>query len=186
VVVAGEATRSGWPEHPTKKFPFAMSEINDLHADQPRDQGTNPDLRQELKARQQLSWPAVAKAAIAAGAVFFFLSGGTPWSTAGTMDGVMGRLLPWGLVALLITHFILAFLYSAFIGWVIYRFKTFFAIPLGTLMGLPLYAVNWAVFSTLASKGEETRCFLVHILFALFVSILYKALSIPKVPEPAK
>jgi hypothetical protein len=139
-------------------------------------------LHQEWRSRQLLCWNAVTKAAMGAGAVVFVLSGGSPWSTAGTMNAIMGRDLPIGMVALFILHFLFAFVYGAIIASLIYRMRLILAILTGVGVGLALYAVNYSVFHffTAQMQSPEARAFYVHLSFSLIFSAAYKALSVPK------
>ena len=137
---------------------------------------------QEWRSWQRIDVAAVLKAAIAAGLIFFFLSGGSPWSTAGTMNAIMGRDLPFGMFALVALHFLLAVVYTFIMAAAIYRFRTPMAVPLGVLVGIGLYAVNFVVYSAsgLHQKSPEFRPIMVHLMFALFASLIYKAMSVPK------
>ncbi len=137
---------------------------------------------QEWRSRQKIDVSAVLKAAFGSGLIFFLLSGGSPWSTAGTMNAIMGRDLPFGMFTLIALHFLLAIVYTFIIAAAIYRFRTPFAVPAGVGVGLALYAVNFVVYraSGLLQKSPEFRPVMVHLMFALFASLLYKAMSVPK------
>lgn len=137
---------------------------------------------QEWRSRQHIDPVAVLKAGLTAGLVFFILSGGAPWSTAGTMNAIMGRDVSLGIVPLLALHLILSIFYTFIIASVIYRFRTPVATGLGVGVGMALYGINFLVFQALgvAMKSPEFRAFLVHFLFALVASLSYKALSVPK------
>src|SRR5688572_27517766 len=137
---------------------------------------------QEWRSRQRIDVGAVLKTAVAAGAIFFLLSGGSPWSTAGTMNAIMGRDLPFGMFTLVGLHFLLAVVYTFIIAAGIYRFRTPMAVPLGVLVGIVLYGVNYVVYSAsgITQKSPEFRPIMVHLMFALFASLIYKAMSVPK------
>lgn len=140
--------------------------------------------QQELRARQALSPSAVFKTGFAVGAIFFVMSGGSPWTTAGTMNMIMGRDFDLGFWTLLIGHMALAFLYTWIIGGIIYRLKTPAAVAVAVLVGIALYGANAVAYFALQGKthslGEFVPCF-VHITFSLFAGLLYKAFSIPNV-----
>ena len=140
--------------------------------------------QQELRARQALDMGAVFKTAFAVGIILFIMSGGSPWTTAGTMDMIMGRFFKLGFFSLLVGHLAVAFLYTWVIASVIYRLKTPAAVPIGVLIGLGLYVANSVVYYALGGpdKGEFVTIF-VHVVFSLFASLMYKAFSIPKVAE---
>lgn len=137
---------------------------------------------QEWRARQHINIPAVLKAGFGAGLIFFIMSGGTPFSTSGTMNAVMGRDIPMSFPLLLVCHFGLSWLYMAIIAAVIYRFKTVIAVPVGIAIALALYGANYLLFSAfgVTMQSPEFRPFMVHFMFGLFGSLLYKAMSVPK------
>jgi hypothetical protein len=140
--------------------------------------------QQELRARQALSPSAVVKTGFAVGAIFFVMSGGSPWTTAGTMNMIMGRDFDLGFWSLLFGHFALAFLYTWIIGSIIYRLKTPAAVAVAVLIGLGLYAVNAVAFFALGGKMHTPGNFVpffVHVTFSLFAGLLYKAFSVPSV-----
>lgn len=141
---------------------------------------------QEWRSRQHISIPAVLKAGFGAGLLFFIMSGGTPFSTAGTMNAVMGRDIAMNWPLLVVCHFGLSLLYMFIIAAVIYRFKTVLAVPAGIGIALALYGANYLLFSAfgLSMQSPEFRPFMVHFMFGLFGSLLYKAISVPK-PLPA-
>ena len=70
---------------------------------------------QEWRARQAFSPGAAFKAAFGAGLIFYYMSGGSPWSTAGTMNMIMGRDIPvpggpyTSFFTILIAHFAVAY-----------------------------------------------------------------------------
>jgi hypothetical protein len=136
---------------------------------------------QEWRSRQHLDMSAVIKATAGVGLIFFYMSGGSPWSTAGVMNMIMGRDFPIGFWGTLVGHFIVALIYTFVIGSVIYRLPTAAAIPSGILTGIALYAVNWLIFRSagLTMFSPEYVTFFVHVMFSLFVSLAYKALSVP-------
>ena len=79
---------------------------------------------QEWRARQRVRLGAVFKAAMLAGLVLFLMSGGGPWSTAGTMNAIMGRDIPANYLLLALGHFTISLVYVFIIAQVIYRFRT--------------------------------------------------------------
>ncbi len=138
---------------------------------------------QELRARQALSPSAVLKTGFGVGLIFFIMSGGSPWTTAGTMNMIMGRDFRIGFFGLLIGHFAVAMLYTWIIGSIIYRLPTPAAVAIGVLVGVALYLANLVIFWSLrgSMQSPEFVTFFVHVTFSLFASLLYKAFSVPKV-----
>lgn len=141
--------------------------------------------QQEWRSRQKLDFTAVCKTAFACGLIFFIMSGGSPFSTAGTMNAIMGRELPLPFLGLLVGHFAMSLLYSFIIGVCIYRFPASLGVPLGVVVGIGLYLVNTVVFQTIGVEmpNREFVTFFVHVVFSLFAGLLYKAFSIPKVTD---
>jgi hypothetical protein len=137
---------------------------------------------QEWRSRQQVSARAVAQAAFCAGGILFIMSGGTPWSTAGTMNIVMGRDLPLGFFTLLLLHMALAYAYAWVIAFATYRLRIITAILAGVGAGMGLYVLNYAFFHGLSvqMQSPEFRAFLVHFSFSLFATVIYKGASVPR------
>lgn len=141
--------------------------------------------QQEWESRQRLDFTAVLKTTLACGMIFFVMSGGSPFSTSGTMNMVMGRELQIPFFGLLVGHFAMSLLYSFIIAVCIYRFPASLGVPLGVAIGFGLYLVNTVIFQTIGFEmpNKEFVTFFVHIVFSLFASLLYKAFSIPKVRD---
>lgn len=144
--------------------------------------GMETPIHQEWRSRQQVNWKAVASTSLFVGGVLFIMSGGSPWSTAGTMNAIMGRDLPIGFLPLILLHFLLSFLYVTVIAQCIYRLKLVSGVAAGVLVSMGLYAINYAVFHSLPvqMQSPEGRAFFVHVTFALFASAAYKGASVPR------
>lgn len=126
--------------------------------------------------------PAILKTTLLAGVIFFIMSGGGPWSTAGTMNAIMGRDISLPLQWLLLWHFAVAFSYIWIIAQVIYKLPLLPAIGVGLGMAIGLYLLNTAVFYGLGftQQSPEGRTFLLHLIFGLIASALYKAFAVPR------
>lgn len=137
---------------------------------------------QEWRARQRLNTKAIWQTALFVGGILFIMSGGSPWSTAGTMNAAMGRDLPLSFFALLLIHMAIAYVYVFVIASVVYRLQVLMALFAGLGVGAILYLVNFASFHGLSihMQSPEFRAILVHIVFALFASLVYKAASVPQ------
>jgi hypothetical protein len=137
---------------------------------------------QEWRARQKVNWRAIWQTTLSAGGVLFLMSGGTPWSTAGTMNAAMGRDLPLGFFTLLGLHLLISYVYVVVIAHVIYRLGLVAGLITGVATGMGLYALNYAFFHGLATQMQspETRAFLVHLSFSLLASAIYKGASVPR------
>lgn len=138
-------------------------------------------MHQEWRSRQKLDGSAIVKTALFVGAILFVMSGGGPWSTAGTMNAVMGRDLPIGMFGLLVGHFVVSLLYSGVIAVAIYRLRLGSAIVIGVGVALALYAANYVIFHAIPihMQSPEGRAVFVHITFGLFASAAYKGMSVP-------
>jgi hypothetical protein len=137
---------------------------------------------QEKRGRQRISVRGIVAAALSAGFFTYLMSGGSPWSTAGTMNAIMGRDVQLGFFTIALAHFTVALIYSAVIAAAIYRLRVLSGICVGIAVSLGLYAVNYVLFrgtnSTMPSP--EFRALLVHIVFGLLASGVYKGASVPK------
>ena len=52
---------------------------------------------------------------------------------------------------------------------------------LGTLLGLPSYAVNWLVFRELLRfRANELHAGITHVVFVFFFSVVYRAAAAPR------
>ena len=140
-----------------------------------------PD-QQERRARQRISLRGIVAAGFTAGLFTYLMSGGSPWSTAGTMNAIMGRDVPLGFMTIAFAHFGVALVYSAIIAAVIYRLRLLSGIAVGVGVALGLYAVNYVLFrgTTSNMQSPEFRAFLVHIVFGLLASGVYQGASVPK------
>jgi hypothetical protein len=137
---------------------------------------------QEARGRQRVSLRGIAAAAFTAGLFTFFLSGGSPWSTAGTMNAIMGRDVRLGIFTIALSHFAVAFVYATVIAAVIYRLRVLSGIAVGVAVSLGLYLINYALFRGVNSnmQSPEFRALLVHVVFGLIASGVYKGASVPK------
>ncbi|MDQ3624092.1 MAG: hypothetical protein M3463_16670 [Verrucomicrobiota bacterium] len=137
---------------------------------------------QEQRSRQRVSPRGILAAGLTAGALNFIMSGGGPWSTAGTMNAIMGRDVSMNLFALAAVHFAVAFVYATLIGFAIYRFRLVPALLIGVAVGIVLYGVNFVVFRGLSGQmhSPESRAFLTHIVFSLLAAGVYKGASVPR------
>jgi hypothetical protein len=138
---------------------------------------------QEMRARRAVNLGAALKVGAGLGVLLFVFSGGTPWTSGGTMNAVLGRPMPWPWFAVAAAHFGLCLAYMAVLANVIYRFKLIAAIGAGILTALGLFALNWGVFGMLMGFTEDVangRALVAHIIFGLFGTVIYKAIAVPR------
>lgn len=135
--------------------------------------------QQEARACRQVSWNAVIKTSLYMGAFLFIFSGGTPWTSGGVANGILGRAvpgMPWILVA--IGHFVACFVCIAIIAHIIYPLRAWWAgVIVGGAVSLALYGVNYVFFAS-HDRGD-LRAFGAHLILGLFGSAIYKAMSVP-------
>lgn len=137
---------------------------------------------QEQRSRERVRPKAVVKAALLTGFVLFVMSGGGPWTTAGTMNAIMGRRVDTNILILALGHFAVAFIYMWVVAQAVYRWKLWTALGVGVAVGVALYLPNVLIFRGLGvpENTYEGRVVFVHLVYGLFGSALYKAFSVPR------
>jgi hypothetical protein len=140
---------------------------------------------QEWRGRQQVSWSAIWLTALVAGGITYIMSGGSPWSTAGTMNAIVGRDVPWNFFLILIGHFAASAIYSMIIALAIYRLPLIASLVVGAFVSLVLCFLSKEVFNTMGwvMQSPEIRAVLTHLAFGLFASAAYKAAAVPPPAE---
>ncbi|MCD6049598.1 MAG: hypothetical protein K0Q55_1001 [Verrucomicrobia bacterium] len=98
----------------------------------------------------------------------------------GRLPNVEGTGISWGGVAV---HLLLAAAYSFIVIPVARLWRVWRGIMVGCLMGLVCYGLNWTLahFLVPSYEGQEGRVLLTHLLFGLFVTAIYKGLTIERV-----
>lgn len=136
----------------------------------------------EWGARQRVSRTAVFFAGLVAGAITFVFSGGTPWTMAGTMNAIMGRVIRADMAILLVAHMVLAWLYAAVIAFATYRYRWAPALFAGLIAGFVCFLANSAFFNglNLAQESPESRVLVTHMIFSLCAAAAYQAFSVPR------
>ncbi|HEY2614165.1 MAG TPA: hypothetical protein VGI42_00510 [Chthoniobacterales bacterium] len=134
---------------------------------------------QEKRARRRLRTKALVKAALLAGLVVFILPAGGPWMSTEAFTAVMGRIMAKNPIVDLVAHFILAMAYGWVVGACIYSLPTAAGIIFGTLLGVPLYGLNYVICGFLAGyPANELHAVIAHLVFCLFFSVAYRAMAI--------
>jgi hypothetical protein len=135
---------------------------------------------QEENSRRRLRWKPIITAALIAGVLTFLIPGGGPWISTETGLAAMGRILSPNWVVDILGQLVLSLAYGMIIASAIYSLSTGGGIVLGTLLGVPLYAVNWLVFRQLLGfPANELHAGITHLVFALFFSVVYRAAAVP-------
>jgi hypothetical protein len=136
---------------------------------------------QEWRSRQRVNWRAVSTTALFVGGLTFVMSGGSPWSTAGTMNAIVGRDYPWNFVVLILGHFMSSYLYAAIIALAIYRFRIIAAMMLSLGVSLALCWVTGAIYESFGwvMQSPATRALLTHMAFGLYAAAVYKGACVP-------
>jgi hypothetical protein len=141
---------------------------------------------QEARARRAVDVSAALKAGAGLGAFLFIFAGGTPWTSGGTMNAVLGRPMPWPWLVIAVVHFALCIAYMFVLAIVVCRYKLIAAIGAGILTALVLFVVNWGVFAMTMGFGNDIangRALVAHIVFGLFGAVIYKAVAVPRPME---
>jgi hypothetical protein len=143
--------------------------------------------QQERRARRRLKSEALLKAALIAGAFTFIFPGGGPWMSHEFALTAMGRIMSPNWLVDVIAQIIFSLLYGCIIAASIYSLPIGGAITLGTALAFPLYIANWLLFGkAMGYPANEMHVGIAHFLFALFFSVAYKAMAIPKQPALPK
>jgi hypothetical protein len=136
-----------------------------------------------MRARQAVNMQAAFKVGAGLGAFLFLFAGGTPWTSGGTMNAVLGRPMPWPWYAIFAVHFALCIVYMVVLANVVYRFKLIAAIGAGIFTSLVLYAFYWVVFAMTMGYNHDIangRALVAHVMFGLLGTAIYKAVSVPR------
>lgn len=138
---------------------------------------------QEMRARREVNLTAALKVGAGLGVLLFIFPGGTPWTSGGTLNAVLGRPMPWPWFLILAVHLALCLAYMVVVANVVYRFKLIAAIGAGILTVLGLFAVNFAFFAAIMGFNQDlsnARSLVAHVIFGLFGTVIYKAISVPR------
>jgi hypothetical protein len=119
--------------------------------------------------------------ALIIGAILFVVPAGGPWMSQEAFISAMGRLISHSWLINLVGHFILSIIYGVITASSIYRLHLGTALFVSVLVGLALYAVNYAVFAAfLGYTSNELHVGIEHVVFCLFYAAAYKAASVPR------
>ena len=136
--------------------------------------------QQELRARRRVRPMAIVKAAVIAAAINFALPGGGPWMSYDAGIASMGRVMTLSVTLAALSQVVLALLYGAVVAGLIYSLPLISGIIVGTLVGIPLYAVNYLIFANgLGMQTNEVHAMISHLTFCLFFSTIYRAIAVP-------
>jgi hypothetical protein len=153
-------------------FLFAMKQIDPNQIESPE--------QQERRARRRLRPKPLIICALIVGAIVLVVPAGGPWMSQEAFISAMGRIVSENLFVNLITHFVLVFVYAWIVASCIYSFRTAGGIALGTVLGLPLYGINYLFFAVmLGYTSNELHVAIAHLVFCLLFSAAYKAAAVP-------
>ena len=136
----------------------------------------------------RFDWAAAVWGGLIAGAVVWLLSHGIPWFTSGMVSPtLMGRdLKPPGLVdpfrsaMTILAQAVVSVAYAFVIALLVTRLRGMWAVGLGMLIGVGLYALNFLVFHFLLTvdwTGGELAVLVTHVVFAAMAAGAYKGLA---------
>jgi hypothetical protein len=146
-----------------------------------------------INREARVRWTSAALAGLITGAVVWLLSHGVPWFTSGLVSPtLMGRDLkrpgvidPTTSLTTVLAQILVSVCYACIIAPLITRFRGMWAVGIGALAGLVLYAINFAIFHLLTgadwNAGREITVMVTHFVYGAIVAGLYKGLARPKV-----
>jgi hypothetical protein len=145
--------------------------------------------QQEASARHHIRWVKAFYAAVGVGAIFLLLSRTIPWWSAGVPEGMMGRVMKlhvgWmpDLLFVGMAHMAVSIVYGLLLAAVIYRFNLLPALGIAVLVGLGLYLASFLIvwFFSVPIVGSEISAMVTHVVFSLFFTAVYKAISVPEI-----
>ena len=136
----------------------------------------------------RMNWGAAVLAGLIGGGVVWLLSHGMPWFTSGMISPtLMGRdLKPPGVVApyhsgvIVLLHLVASVGYAGIIAFFAGHLRGLWAIGLGCLIGLALYAINYCIFHFWVDTtwtGTELPVVVTHVVFSMLAAGAYKGLA---------
>ena len=140
----------------------------------------------------RLDWGAAVLAGLIAGAIAWLLSHGIPWFTSGLVSPtLMGRDLkspglvdPYASVMTVLAQLVVAIGYAMIVAPLVTRLRGLWAMALGGVIGLGLYALNFCVFHFflgVAWSGGELPVIVTHVVFGMIAAGTYKGLAARRV-----
>jgi hypothetical protein len=136
---------------------------------------------QDRRAREKLRVKPMISCALIIGAIVFVVPAGGPWMSQEAFISAMGRLISHSWLINLVGHIVLSIIYGVVTASFIYRLRLGAALFVSVLVGLFLYAVNYAVFAAfLGYTSNEIHVGIEHAVFCLFYVAAYKAASVPR------
>jgi hypothetical protein len=145
-------------------------------------------LESVIAERARFNWWAALLAGLISGGIVWLLSHGIPWFTSGMVSPtLMGRdLKPPGAVDphlsawTVLLHLVLSIGYAMVIGLLAGQLRGLWALVAGAVVGLGLYALNYAAFNYVLAvewSGNELSVLVAHLVFATVAAGAYKGLA---------
>jgi len=137
--------------------------------------------QQEARSRERLKGKVVLKSGLLACAIVFVFPAGMPWISHDAFLTAFGRVIAPNFVVNLIGHIVVSLIYAGIIAACIFNLGLPTGIILGTALALPLYGLNYLLFSMVGGfPANEAHVALGHVFFCLIFSVAYKAMSVPR------
>ena len=139
----------------------------------------------------RIDWGAAVLAGVIGGAIDWLLSHGIPWFTSGLITPTfMGREIQslagrdgYGTAMMLLAQVAVGIGYALVLAPVVTHLRGIWAISLGGLLGLVLYAINFGVFHFVTRaewSGSEGSVIVSHVVFGMIVAGIYKGIAARK------
>jgi hypothetical protein len=136
-----------------------------------------------MKTTAKFDWPAVLKSGCLAGAIWYLIPLGSPWTKLSWNSGaIMGRETNGPALVIVWVHLFVALAYTMGIAAAVRRLHALPAMLAGALSGFVLYLANYALVHFTAQDfiGNELGVAGGHALFGALVALLYKGFSARK------
>ena len=132
-------------------------------------------------------WKRALQAGLIVGAIMFLLTRGIPWVGSGAINpAVMGREVapgqeatPMFFFGVMSLHFIVAALYGLIISPIVHGFRPFLAGAVGSVVGLVLYFMSYAIAGMVMdvpANQREWPSLVIHVIFAIICAETYKGM----------
>lgn len=148
----------------------------------------HPHLAEPVEKSHWQGMPALA-AGFIAGLVLLIIPHASPWERLTTFTpAIIGRPVPpdWGIpsAGIVAMHLALSVIYGFVVSLTVTHIRQLWAVVVGGVVGLALYAVNFAVVSLWIPemRGNEVAVAVTQFVFGLIAAGVYRGLLRRKVP----
>ncbi|MDX1951579.1 MAG: hypothetical protein SFY81_05310 [Verrucomicrobiota bacterium] len=140
-------------------------------------------------AQKPVRWASAVKAGALVGSIFVLVARGIPWASSGLISPTMmgfelkhpGAVDAGATFITIVLHMATAILYAVLMAPVINRFRYWYAVPLGGVIGFLLYLLNSfllsEIFTNAARYSRELPAAITHVAFGLAAAAAYKGFA---------